>query len=64
MDKIEKQNDLLEMVADSMNCSIVYWQSIKDAIENNIIISRTVCTSSYISESEYLKLKQKKWIGK
>ena len=64
MNKIENENDLLEMVADSMNCSIAYWQSIKDVIEKNIIISRTVCTRSYITESEYLKLSQKKWIGK
>lgn len=64
MNNVDDKMDLLKMIANSMDCSIVYWNRIEDTIEQNIIISKILDTNSYITEYEYIKLSQKKWIGK
>lgn len=56
--------DLMNEVAKSMNCSIVKWKNTDEAIEQNIEIFKLVDTSSYTTDNEYTKLRQKSFIGK
>lgn len=60
MDKLELMNE----VAKSMNCSIVKWKDVDDATEQNVEIFKLVDTSSYTTDNEYKKLRQKSFIGK
>lgn len=57
MDKEKKY--LLETLAKSMGGELVEYKDINDAIDKGISICIMVDTSSYISEKEKEKLKQK-----
>lgn len=60
MDKLE----LMNMLAKSMNCSVVKWNTVDDTISQNIEIFKLVDTSSYTTDDEYKKLKEKSFVGK
>lgn len=56
--------DLMNEVAKSMNCSIVKWDNVDEAINKNIEIFKLVDSSNYTTTDEYKKLKQKSFVGK
>lgn len=51
--------DLLNKVAESMDCNVVKYNDINDAINKEVSFSNFVDTSSYITKEELSKLKQK-----
>lgn len=58
------KSELLEILTKSMNCSIAKWKNVDDAIKQNVEIFKLIDTSTYITDEEYEKLKQKSFVGK